>query len=169
MSIDNIQLPAFLQKEFFKNKLVSKISKAANNLSSEEKVFVDFLGGNSKNIAFIVNNAENKFLNDDQLTFILNLVKACNISLDDIAVVNFAHHNTINYITLKNQLSCNKVLSFGVAPADLDLPFAIPFFQMQNFQETDYIFCPSIDEVHKDTNAKKKLWASLQKIFKIKR
>lgn len=167
MSIDNIQLPAFLQKEFFKNKLVSKISKPAHNLSNEDNVLVDFLGGNLKNIAFIVNSAENKFLNDDQLTFILNLVKACNISLDDIAVVNFAHQNAITYLMLKNQLSCNKVLSFGVTPADLDLPFAIPFFQMQNFRETDYIFCPSLNELQEDTNAKKKLWASLQKIFNI--
>lgn len=167
MSIDNIQLPAFLQKAFFKNKLVSKISKPANNPDNGAKVPVDFLGGNAKNIVFIVLNAENKFLNDNQLTFTLGLVKACNISLDDIAVVNFAHHNTINYTTLKNQLSCNKVLSFGVAPADLDLPFAIPFFQMQNFQETDYIFCPPLDQLQKDTNAKKQLWSSLQKIFKI--
>ena len=127
MSIDNIQLPAFLQKEFFKNKLVSKILKPVSNADSASEQPIAFLGGNSKNIVFIIHNVDIKFLTDHQLSLILKLMKACNISLDDIAVVNFAHYNTTNYITLKNQLSCNKVLSFGVTPSDLDLPFAIPF------------------------------------------
>ncbi|MEO8109273.1 MAG: hypothetical protein ABI594_04540 [Ginsengibacter sp.] len=167
MGIDNIQLSAFLQQALFKNNLVGKVLKSTSNPVSNVKVPIDFLGGNSKNIIFIVNNIENKFLSDNQLTFTLGLIRACNISLDDIAVVNFAHHTPLSYISLKNELSCGKVLGFGITPADLDLPFAIPFFQMQMFQETGYLFCPSLDELQKDTNAKKQLWSNLQKIFKI--
>ncbi len=167
MGIDKIQLPAFLQQALYKNNLVGKVLKSTSNPVINVKVPIDFMGGNSKNIVFIENNIENKFLSDNQLTFTLGLIKACNISLDDIAVVNFAHHKPISYIDLKNQLSCGKVLGFGVTPADLDLPFAIPFFQMQMFQQTDYLFCPSLDELQKDTDGKKQLWSSLQKIFKI--
>ncbi len=167
MGIDNIQLSAFLQQALFKNNLVGKVLKSRSNTVSNMKAPIDFLGGNSKNIIFIVNNSENKFLSDNQLAFTLGLIKACNISLNDIAVVNFAQYTPISYLDLKKQLSCGKVLGFGVTPADLDLPFAIPFFQMQTFQEIGYIFCPSLDELQKDTNAKKQLWSSLQKIFKI--
>ncbi|MDQ6761758.1 MAG: hypothetical protein M3015_03910 [Bacteroidota bacterium] len=167
MSIDNIQLPAFLQKALFKNNLVGSQMKSGNNSTNTTKASIDFLGGNSKNIAFIVNNNESKFLNDNQLTFALGLIKACNMSLDDIAVVNLAQYQPLTYADLVSQLSCCKILSFGVAAADLDLPFTIPFYQMQNFQETDYLFCPSLNELQEDTNAKKQLWSSLQKIFKI--
>lgn len=172
MGIDNIQLPAFLQQALFKNNLIGKVLKSRSNPVSNGKEPIDFLGGNSKNIIFIVNNVENRFLSDNQLTFTLGLVKACYMSLDDIAVVNLHHkpisyHKPMSYIDLKDQLSCANVLGFGVTPADLDLPFAIPFFQMQMFQETGYVFCPSLDELQEDTNAKKQLWSSLQKIFKI--
>ncbi len=167
MSIDNIQLPAFLQKALFKNNLVSPQIKPENKTKHNEEAVIEFLGGNSKNIAFVVNNNENKFLNDHQLNFISGLVDACNISLDDIAIVNVASRKPVSYAGLAEQLSTCKVLSFGVTPADLDLPFTIPFFQVQVFQEIDYIFCPHLDELQEDKNAKKQLWASLQKTFKI--
>ncbi len=167
MSIDNIQLPAFLQKALFNNKLVSPQAKAAVKTSQQKKVTIDFLGGNSKNIAFVVNSNDSKYVNDDQLKFVSGLAKACNISLDDIAIVNIAQQKSISYMHLAEQLSCRKIFSFGVAPSDLNLPFTIPFFQLQAFQEIDYIFCPSLKKLQEDTQAKKQLWASLQKTFKI--
>lgn len=167
MSIDNIQLPAFLQKALFKNKLVSQKAKAGTKTTQQKNLTIDFLGGNSKNIAFVVNSNGSKYLNDVQLKFISGLAKACNISLDDIAIINIAEQKSLSYVHLAEQLSCRKIFSFGVAPSDLNLPFTIPFFQLQAFQEIDYIFCPSLDKLQEDTQAKKQLWASLQKTFKI--
>lgn len=167
MSIDDIQLPAFLHKALFKNKLVRPQAKALDTTSLQEKLSIDFLGGNSKNIAFVVNNSDSKYVNDEQLKFVSGLAKACNISLDDIAIVNIAQQKSISYVQLAEQLSCRKIFSFGVTPSDLKLPFNIPFFQLQVFQEIDYIFCPSLDKLQEDQLAKKQLWASLQKTFKI--
>ncbi len=167
MSIDNIQLPAFLQKALFKNKLVRPREKALATNSLLEKVTIDFLGGNSKNIAFVVNTSDDRYVNDNQLKFISGLVKACNISLEDIAIVNIAQQKSITYVHMAEQLSCRKIFSFGVTPYDLSLPFTIPFFQLQAFHEIDYIFCPTLDKLQEDTQAKKQLWISLQKTFKI--
>ncbi|MEO6639236.1 MAG: hypothetical protein ABIN25_13240 [Ginsengibacter sp.] len=167
MSIDNIQLPAFLKNALFKNKLISPRLSPSTPKTNNEENSIEFLGGNLKNIAFVVNVQESKFVTDSQLNFLSGLVNACHVSLDDIAVVNIAGQKFISYLDLAKQLSSRKILSFGVAPAELNLPFTIPFYQVQSFQETDYIFCPELNKLQDDTNAKKLLWASLQKTFKI--
>ncbi len=167
MSIDKIQLPAFLQEALFKKNLVNPKLKSINNPADKPKPGIDFLGGNTKNIVFIIKNTQSKFLNDIQLKFLSGLINACKVTMDDIAVINFSNYKDISYSELVSELSCNKFLSFGVDSTDLGLPFTIPFFQVQSFQEVQYIFCPPMDELQENTEAKKQLWVSLQKIFKI--
>ena len=85
----------------------------------------------------------------------------------DIALVNFFHNNTVTYRELTDQLQPKKILIFGISANDLDLPFTIPFFQMQNFQEQVYMISPSIEELQMNIELRKQLWACLQKIFNL--
>lgn len=166
MSIDNIQLPVSLYQSLFKKSLVDLQKKSILGKKEHE---IDFLGGNEKNIAFVVTNEQYPFLNDNELKFLTELINACNISIGDIAIVNFARHKQVDYKTLLSRLACRKVLCFGVSAADIELPFAIPFFQVQAFQEVQYIFCPDLEQLQENVISKKQLWVSLQKIFKISR
>lgn len=169
MSIDNIQLPVSLYQSLFKKNLVDLQKKSISEKNHKKEAGIDFLGGNEKKIAFVINNEQNSFLNDNELKFLSGLIDACNITMGDIAIVNFAHNKDINYNDLLSRLASHKVLCFGVSAADIDLPFTIPYFQIQLFHEIQFIFCPGLEELQEDTNSKKQLWASLQKIFKIRR
>ena len=166
MSIDNIQLPVSLYTSIFKKKLVD-VDNIGSATEDEIKSKIEFLGGNEKNIAFIVKNEQHKFLNDNELKFLSGLIDACSITMGDIAIINFARHKDLKYNDLISRLASHKVLCFDVSAADIDLPFAIPYFQIQVFQEIQYIFCPALEQLQEDVDSKKQLWATLQKIFKI--
>jgi hypothetical protein len=168
MSIDNIPLPAFLIQSIFGNNLVDVSTDIAAN-DSKTDPGISFLGGNEKKIAFLFNDDKNKFLADMQVKFLYDLLAACKLTMADVALVNFFHNNTVTYRELTAWLQPKKVLMFGISANDLDLPFTIPFFQMQNFQEQVYMISPSIEEVQVNIELKKRLWACLQKIFNLEK
>ena len=167
MSIDNIQLPVSLYPSLFKNNLVDLQTKMNRHQSHKQDPEIDFLGGNEKHIAFIINNEHHTYLNDNELKFLSGLINACNITMADISIVNFARNKHIRYNILSSSLASRKILCFGVSSSDIDLPFAIPYFQVQTFQEIQYIFCPHLEQLQEDIDSKKQLWVSLRKIFNL--
>jgi hypothetical protein len=171
MSIDNTPLPAFLIQSLFRNSLVdlkTDVTDITDHLLKEEPG-ITFLGGNEEKIIFLFNDKENKFLADSRVKFLSDLLTACQLSMGDIALVNFFNNNTITYRELIVQLRPKKILLFGISANDLDLPFTIPLFQMQNFQEQVYLVCPSIEDLQMNIDLKKQLWQSLQEIFNIRK
>ncbi len=163
MSIDNLQLPGFLHELMFKKNLL--YLEAMNH--SSQKSEIDFLGGNEKKIIFLVNDSQSKFLADKELAFLSGLLTACHLTMADIALVNFFWNRTINYDELTNKLQSKKILVFDIPAADLGLPFTIPFFQVQNFQDQSYLLSPAVSQIQNNLELKKQLWESLQKIFMI--
>ncbi|MEO6188115.1 MAG: hypothetical protein ABIO82_00555 [Ginsengibacter sp.] len=167
MSIDKIQLPPLLHASMFKDKLVD-INKSATPRLTDNLGAISFLGGNKKKIVFVVSNKDQKYLGDDELTFLLNLVSACNITMQDIAVVNIWETGWTRKV-LQDALSARKFLCFGVSSADLDLPFTIPYYQVQTFEEVQFLFCPELKKIEPDQNAKKILWECLRNLFNLGR
>lgn len=167
MSIDNIHLPVSFYPYIFKKHLVDIQKKSGGKEKVKADGEIEFLGGNEKNITFIVRNEQNKFLNDNELKFLSGLITACEITMGDISIVNLSHNKDVDYDKLVAHLHSQKILCFGVSPAEIDLPFTIPYFQVQLFQDIQYIFCPGLEQLQNDVDSKKQLWTSLQKIFKI--
>jgi hypothetical protein len=163
MTIDNLQLPGFLHELMFKKNLLDL--KIATDFSKKNQI--DFLGGNEKNIVFLVNDSQSKFLADKELAFLSGLLTACELTMADIALVNFFQNNAINYQELIDKLQSKKILIFDIPATDLGLPFTIPIFQIQNFGEQLYLLSPSLTQIQTSKELKKQLWECLQKIFKI--
>ncbi|HEY5390715.1 MAG TPA: hypothetical protein VIJ57_01275, partial [Hanamia sp.] len=58
-----------------------------------------------------------------------------------------------------------KLLLFGVSSTQLELPFSIPFFQVQSFNDQLYMTAPPLKNFLNNKDLKKELWTSLQKLF----
>lgn len=168
MSLDNIQLTGLLYTSIFKNYLVD-LNDNKRSETLNRKAIADFLGGNKQHILFVAKDSENKFLADSQMKFLNDLLNACNLTMADIAFMNIYKKSDVSYRDLAKQISPKKVLLFGVDAQELDLPFEIPFFQIQNFQEQVYIVCPSLEELQLNKELKKQLWNCLQKVFNIQK
>ncbi|HET7115799.1 MAG TPA: hypothetical protein VFI29_04885 [Hanamia sp.] len=166
MSLDNIQLSKKECQILFAKNLVGTVQDiVADTVSNEIKI--NSLGGNQKNILFLVNDSQNKFLPDNEMDLLSNLITACKLSMADIALVN--HYNTfINYHQLTDHFQSKKILMFGATTSELGLPFSIPFFQIQQFQQQFYLTAPPLIDFLNNKNLKKDLWISLQKLFLLK-
>ena len=168
MSIDHVPLPGFLYQKLFGNNLVALEPGFTKNTANQE-AGISFLGGNEKKIVFLFSDSHNKFLADAQATLLYNLVTACGLTMADVAFVNFFHNNSITHRDLATRLQAKKVLIFGIPAASLDLPFTIPFFQMQNFGEQVYMMSPPVEELQTNKELRNQLWICLQKIFNIRK
>lgn len=164
MSINNIQLNPQLCRILFTNHLINE-QLTIENAEIIENATIASLGGNSKKIIFLINNSENSFLSEEEMDMLNNLLTACKITMEDIALINYHQNVHLKYEELINQFTPKKVLIFGVTPAQLGLPFHVPFFQLQKFQQQIYFLSPSFENFLTDTALKKELWTGLKKLF----
>jgi hypothetical protein len=163
MSINDIQLSENTRRILFTKTLVEITpSIKSGNDYAEHKI--KSLGGNEKNALFLVKDSENKFLGDEEMNLLSNLITACKLTMAEIALVNNANA-TINYQQLSDQFQAKKILMFGVGTSELNLPFSIPDFQIQPFQEQLYLTAPPLKQFLTNKDLKKELWICLQKLF----
>ncbi|MDQ6814335.1 MAG: hypothetical protein M3040_11400 [Bacteroidota bacterium] len=180
---EKIQLPDFLIAELYKASLVdletfsakpviSPLQEEDANLlgSSISGEKIKYLGKNGKGIIAIVHQREAVFLKEEDLTFLTNILKACQLSLADIAIINSAGQ-AIGYEEIKEQFTTSTILLFDVEPSAIKLPFLIPPFQVQKFDDRTFLVAPPLGAINKPTREgkllKTKLWVSLQKVFNI--
>ncbi|MDB5249468.1 MAG: hypothetical protein JWQ40_3862 [Segetibacter sp.] len=180
MRVDKIQLPHFLIADLYKSSLVeldtftgeqptekttpTVVAKAAEN----DKI--SYLGENGKNVIIVVSQTDAVYLKEEELTFLTNILKACQLNLADIAIVNTAAKE-VTYAAIKEQLNALKLILFDVDPSAIKLPFSVPAFQVQNYAGSTIMLAPALSALNKPTAdgklLKTKLWASLQQVFGI--
>lgn len=166
MSLDNIQLSGVALQELYKKALVEVKSKKADEKKSASDA-LNILGKNLKNIILIVRNNEAAFLTDEELNFLLGILSACKLNMDDVAILNLVKNKNAQYETISKELNAEKVFLFGVDPGDINLPLAFPHYQPQQFKNQLYLSAPPLSDLQHDKAEKTKLWTCLKKIFSI--
>lgn len=165
MSLENIQLPAFVIQDLFQKSLVDLSIKEPKELSKSKDI--EFFGGNAQHIVILVNNADTTFISDEQLTFLSGILNACKLTLEDIAILNIASSPSLSYKTISDNLNPKIILMFGVSPDNIQLPFVMPSFQRQTYSNQMYLSIPALSELENDKELKRKLWIELQQIFSL--
>ena len=162
-----IPLPDFLFPELFGDNLV-RIPNPGSEVIAPPLRKVLFLGGNGSRIVFMVSDPAHKYLDEDLMDFLQGLLKACGLTMDDIALVNFQHDAPVTYLDIIGDLSAQKMVVFGVPPRLLQLPVDLPDFQIENVDNLSFLFCPPLSEIQSNKETKRRLWACLQSIFQLK-
>ena len=166
MSLSNIHLTGIALQEMYKKALVEVKSKKA-----EEKIIesssLNILGKNLKKIILVVRNNEAAFLTDEELNFLLGILSACKLNMDDVAILNLVKNKNTGYEMIAKELNAEKVFLFGVEPGEINLPLAFPHYQAQQFKNQLYLFVPPLSHLQHDKIEKTKLWNCLKKIFSI--
>lgn len=188
----NIQLPDFMLVDFFRDNLVivndvvelpkTQATKGPQPLAPEPIIEPTikktplplpkkwFLGDNQKHIVILVNDIEAVYLRDEWLQFLSNILGACKLNLGDVAIVNHAN-NPMLFADYQQQLVPQHFILFDVPTQNIQLPFTVPFYQLQQFGSTQFLLVPSLALMLGNTDAvkmeKSKLWLSLKKMFNI--
>ncbi|MBK7884127.1 MAG: hypothetical protein IPJ81_10280 [Chitinophagaceae bacterium] len=166
MSLDNIQLPAIVLQDLFKKGLIdSKINQIKTVSAIKEKI--EFLGKNEGKILILVNHPDCVFLPDAELNFLIGILTACKLTLNDVAIVNFCNNKKLNYEQLQQFFDAAKIFAFDVLMSDILLPLQFPVYQVQQYNEIIYMHAPPLQFLKQNKEEKLKLCASLQKIFSI--
>jgi hypothetical protein len=166
MSLDDLTLSPYLHKSFFRNKLIDLCESIASDGNPVEKEIV-FLGEHNKHHVFVVDEKGFKFLEEKNLHFFLQLIEACKFTLQDIALLNRNSQPALNYKEINDKMDAKTVVCFGLTTTDLDLPFSIPSYQVQKFENTAYLIAPDLAALRDNPTEKKLLWGALQKIYNL--
>ena len=102
------QLPEFVLAGLYKDALVitapstppsAKLVVKGNEINSPEKPNVAQMpaeirkwwsGSNNRQIAILVDDKSNVFIGEKELEFLTNILKACKLSLQDVALISYA-------------------------------------------------------------------------------
>ncbi|MEN9684569.1 MAG: hypothetical protein RLZZ28_355 [Bacteroidota bacterium] len=169
------QLPDFLIADLYKNSLIitEEEPKIEKHAPKAEKPAVErqwYLGSNLQKITLLVNEKEAVYLKEDSLQFLSAILGACKLNLGDVAIVNY-HRDSIGYIDIKQQLNPVYFLLFGVTAKEVKLPFTVPYYQVQQYDNCQFLLCPALDYMLGTSQEakleKSKLWLSLKKMFGI--
>ena len=181
MSLDDIKLSPFLVKKLYEKTLVvSSFAKEENEKNQKEEAdnaiittvstkeeLIKYLGKNNRHILIVVNEKDHKFLGDDELSFLMNILSACNITMADAALVNAYADENVMYENLIKNFEPSTILFIGTEPQALGFPVQIPMYQVQAYNKQQYLCTPSLQKLSADKEEKKQLWVALQKIFSI--
>jgi hypothetical protein len=170
-----IRLPGFLIADLFKNSLVIMDDEASTEkkIPKKEKQSIGrewFLGSNLQKITILVSEKEAVYLYEDSLQFLSSILGACKLNLGDVAIVNH-HTNAVDYTLLKEKLSPAVLLLFGVTAQQVKLPFTIPDYQVQKYDNCQILLSPPLTSMLGNTQEakleKSKLWLCLKKMFNV--
>lgn len=172
MSINNIKLnDSTLAALYSKSFLVMEENKKKKPVEEEKttttaaSVTLSFLGNNDKKIAVVVNEPDYLHLSDSSLDLLTNILGACKLSFNDIAVLNLSKHVGTSYQHITDQMKAEVVLLFGISPAEISLPLHFPEYQIQKYNQQTYLYAANFNVLSTDKAEKTKLWNSLKTIF----
>ncbi len=171
MTLDNIQLPPFIIAGLFKDSLVAlntaqPKTDTGSAVVPAGKPVIAGLGQNGRHILILVHDENALYLQDERLDFLLGILAACKLSMADITLVNLANTQA-TYLELTTTFEAEKIFLFGADPAQIAMPIAFPFYQVQRYNNQVYLNAPSLAALENDRMEKSKLWTCLKQIFGI--
>lgn len=177
MNFNQNQLPNFVLTNLYTNALViineQVDEKQTATVSIDEPLeqnSISFLGENKKQIVILVNEENAVFITDEQYNFLSNLLTACKLNMADVALINLYKSN-IHYRKIQQQFAAKNVVLFNVTTSQIQLPFTIPHYQLQDYGGCKFIVANSLNDFMKTTQEakllKSKLWVCLRNMFNI--
>ncbi len=170
MKLEKLQLPDFVLAELYKDHLVVLSDETHTEQSFAPESSKWFFGENKKNVTILVNDSGAVYLRDEWLNFLSSILSACKMNLSDVAIINYFNH-PVSYKEVQEKLSPAFFILFDVTAASIQLPFTIPHYQMQKYNNCIFLLAPSLQNMLSESKEakleKSKLWLSLKKMFSV--
>ena len=182
MNPENSLLPPFVIASLYKDELVlidDQKSSNANKPKKGEAVVtapqeiqkpISYLGDNQKKITILLKDSSAVHVADESLQFLTAILAACKLNMGDVAIVNTANQ-AVQYTQIKIELQPTTLLIFDINAASIALPFEVPQYQVQQYDNCTLLFSAPLQAMLVKTDVAKlekgKLWNALKKTFNI--
>ena len=172
MSLNTIKFDTTDIALLFKNSLVEintekPVLTETNFATDPVAIGWKYLGENKKKTLVLVRYADAVHLPDKQLSFLTKLLAACNLSIADVAILNFQHYKSSDFDKIINHFKPKVVLLFDISPDEFGMPMIFPQFQVQKYKDAVFVSSPSLEVIEPDKALKGNLWVCLKKIFNL--
>lgn len=166
MSLENFQIPFVLIPELYKNSLVQLEDKqtSTDNIEVEN---IKYLGRNVKNILILVADADAVHLSDASLEFLGQILQACKMNLNDVAIVNQRHHPNAGLQQCMEALQPTLIIDFGSIIKKWNPQYETSLYQVKEVDKCKLITAHPLSEIAAQPELKKQLWLSLKAHFKL--
>lgn len=163
MSFDQLQLDPYLLAKLYTQPIIPGKSTP---VVTEQKPLakVKFLGENQKNIVLFIQNENGAYLNDELFNLLANILNACKLSMQDVALVNIAQLTAMSLPGWQQTITMRQCVFFGIAPASLGLE-PLPAYQIHTAGGIQLLFSDPLESIAADKTLKGKLWNGLKQLF----
>ena len=164
---DSTRLPAGLLASLYRNSLVGGASSPAMQAQAGQPDpgpvarQKGTLGGYGKSVLVFVDHAGAAVMPDSELTFLMNILKACRLGMEDVLIANIHGLPAEERKSLLEARKPANLLLFGMEPAEIPLPMAFPPLKVQRHGPSQYLYAPALQTIQSDDAGKRALWASL--------
>ncbi len=165
MGLNDIQLSPATLNELFKKSLVETGTAKSPDVASPPGF--NILGKNLKQVILLVDNPDVAFVPDEELNFLLGILSACKLNMNDVGILNIHKYPSADYNSISAALQASVIILFGVTTAAIQLPLSFPYYQVQRYNNQTYLSSPALADIHDNKEEKTKLWASLRQLFSI--
>ena len=176
MSFSEIRLPDILLTDLYKAVLVDipeDKQQAVKSVFPQNPAFSqtpEYLGGNSRNILVLVYYPKDEVIPAEQLSFLTSILKACALTIADVAIVNTAKEDG-QPVSYRTTLNPNHMIWFGAQPELVGGTVTRIDFNISDEDGIRTVSVPSLESFNKDDPEskllKRKLWDCLRQLFNI--
>lgn len=162
---DALTLSLLLTDEVYliKEDEIPVVQTASSPAAEIHQVSFNYLGENNKYYLLLVNEPRHEVIDPKDLDALNNILKAKDMQLRDIALVNLAKYPDTNFEQLKSFFVSSKMVLFGINPQNIGLPaFAANVIAEQAGAKILATF--SFAEMQNDVNRKRIFWNEMKKL-----
>lgn len=128
------------------------------------QVAIPFKGKNKKGVLWLVYEPTHAYLDDADFEFLSQIVGACKMNMEDIALVNLAQTTkTINEVI--DALQPSAVIMCGIEYQQL--PFKLDEYLIYPHARRNYFLADRLEDLRNDKAKKTKLWLALKAMFSL--
>lgn len=166
MSLDNFQISVGLTTELYKDSLVALDTPQIKRNSLMPQI-MNYLGKNLKQILIIVNDSEAVHLNDTDTALLTGILNACKLNFNDVALLNIAQYNDIDFSELQNNFNPKVMIAFGINLKSIAIENHYDHYIISKLKTITFLYASSLTQIGKNVEEKKQLWNCLKSIFSI--
>lgn len=165
MSFDQVQLDPYILARIFTQPIIPG-KNAPVAAVPEGPVKVKYLGENQKNIVLFIQNESEAYLNDELFNLLTNILNACKLGMQDIALVNIAQYTAMPFAAWQGTVPMKQAVFFGITPASLSLE-SLPAYQVLQVSGVQLLFSDDLPAINQDKTLKGKLWNGLKTLLSV--
>jgi hypothetical protein len=163
MSFDQLQLDPYLLAKIYTHPIIPGKSTP---VVTEQKQLpeVKYLGENQKNIVLFIQNENGAYLNDELFNLLTNILNACKLGMQDVALINVAQLPAVPLTAWQQAIPMRQCIFLGILPDSLGLE-PLPPYQVHSAGGIQLLFSAPLESIAIDKALKGKLWNGLKQLF----